>query len=110
MRIDIKPMTVNHAWRGGRRYKTDEYKVFEKELCYRLPALALPEGRLAITLEFGVSNANFDWDNPIKPFVDVLQNRYQFNDNRIYQAQVKKTIVKKGEEFIDFEISALEEA
>ena len=103
--INIKPLSVNDAWRG-RRFKTDEYKYFEIYTLILLPKeLYIPEHEeLEIFLEFGVSNKGFDWDNAIKPFVDVLQKKYKFNDNRIYKASVKKTIVKKGEEFVRFEL------
>ena len=39
----------------------------------------------SIKLEFGVSNKRFDWDNGIKNFVDILQKKYHFDDNRIYK-------------------------
>ena len=105
--IDIKPLTVNRAWKG-RRYKTDEYKAFETELLYRLPprlrGFDPATKKLEIYLEFGVSNSGSDWDNPIKPFVDVLQIKYGFNDKLIYDAIVKKRIVKKGYEYVKFEL------
>jgi len=63
----------------------------------------IPEGKLKLVLEFGVSSKLADWDNPIKPFQDILQKKYGFNDNRVYEAIVKKVDVKKGEEFISFE-------
>lgn len=108
IQIDMKPMTVNRAWKG-RRYKTDEYKAFETELLYRLPPkIYIPVNHdakiMEIYLEFGVSNSGSDWDNPIKPFVDVLQLKYGFNDKFIYDAVVKKRIVKKGDEYIKFEL------
>lgn len=106
MKIDIKPLSVNECWQG-KRYKTKSYKAYEKELLYRLPKIVLPEGRLAITLKFGFSNACSDWDNPIKPFVDILQKKYGFNDSRIYQAAVTKEVVAKGKEYIEFQIDDL---
>jgi Holliday junction resolvase RusA-like endonuclease len=103
----MKPLTVNRAWKG-RRYKTDEYTAFETELMYRLPPKLRgfdPENKkMEIYLEFGVSNSGADWDNPIKPFVDVLQRKYGFNDKYIFDAIVKKRIVPRGEEYIRFEI------
>ena len=49
-------------------------------------------------------------DNPIKPFTDCLQKKYGFNDNRIIEAHIKKVKVKKGEEYIKFELRELENA
>ncbi len=103
--INLKPLSINAAFQG-RRYKTNKYKSYECAVLAMLPGdIDIPEtGKLEIFLEFGVSSKGFDWDNAIKPFVDLLQRKYQFNDNRIYQALVKKTIVKKGDEFILFSI------
>lgn len=106
MRINIKPLSVNQAWKG-KRYKTDEYKVYSKILKYKLPKLTIPKGELRIEFVFGFSNKGADWDNPVKPLQDILSTKYGFNDNMIYEANVKKVIVKKGEEFIDFKITSL---
>jgi hypothetical protein len=39
----------------------------------------IPEGRLEVTFEFGMSMAS-DYDNPVKIFQDVLSKKYGFND------------------------------
>ena len=106
--VRIKPLSVNDAWRG-RRFKTPEYKQFENIVMLLLPKrLYIPvnhdASEMEIYLNFGVSSKGFDWDNAIKPFVDVLQKKYGFNDNKIYRAVIEKTIVKKGDEFIRFEL------
>ncbi len=106
IKVDCKPLSVNEAWQG-KRYKTKKYKAYEKEVYFRLPKLDIPDGNLSIYLEFGLSNRASDWDNPIKPFIDILQWKYGFDDKRIYQANVKKTLVKKGEEYITFKIEAM---
>jgi len=105
-RIDIKPLSVNKAWQG-KRYKTKDYKTYEKAVYHLLPILTIPEGPLSIYLEFGFSNSQADWDNPIKPFQDILQFKYAFNDSRIHEAHVKKVKVKKGCEYISFSIQEL---
>jgi len=95
-------MSVNKAWLGRRR-KTADYREYEVELIGLLPSdIDIPEGPLQITLQWGFSNKLSDWDNPIKPFQDILQTFYQFNDRDIWDAHVSKRIVKKGEEYIDF--------
>lgn len=101
MKIKIKPLSVNAAWQG-KRYKTKEYKSYEQELFWKLPDINIPEGELHIEFIFGLSSKNADWDNPIKPFQDILQKKYGFDDKRIFSASVQKKIVKKGEEFISF--------
>ena len=108
MKIDIKPLSVNDAWQG-RRFKTPEYKKYERDLLLLLPKIEVPNGKLQIYLEWGFSSSGSDWDNPIKPFVDVLQKKLNFNDNRIELAHVSKKKVKKGEEYIKFNITPYEE-
>lgn len=105
--INIKPLTVNQCWQG-RRFKTPAYKIYEETLLWLLPkGKQIQEGHLEINLEFGVSNIQSDWDNPIKPFVDILQKKYNFNDKWIMKATVQKVKTKKGEEYIKYEIKKL---
>jgi Holliday junction resolvase RusA-like endonuclease len=100
----IQPLSVNEAWQG-RRYKSKKYKSYETELLYLLPAMAVPEGALSIEIEFGFSNAAKDIDNPVKPFLDILQKRYRFDDKQIYELYIVKKIVSKGKEYIAFKIN-----
>ena len=109
MRIDIKPMSVNEAWQG-RRFKTPKYKSYERDVLKLLRPMNIPEGDLVIDLEWGVSNMTSDWDNPIKPFQDILQKKYGFDDKHIVEARVKKVKVKKGSEYIEFEIKEISNA
>lgn len=106
MRLDIKPMSVNQAWQG-KRFKTQAYKRYERDVMLLLKPFNIPNGDLSIELEWGFSNAASDWDNPIKPFQDILQKKYGFNDSRVIMAKVIKKKVKKGEEYISFNITAL---
>jgi hypothetical protein len=41
---------------------------------------------------------------PLKPLLDLIQKKYGINDNRFYKLEVTKEIVKKGKEFIKFDI------
>jgi hypothetical protein len=101
--IKIKPLSVNEAWKG-RRFKTDKYKRYERELPLLLSSMTIPDGPLELWVEFGFSSAASDWDNPIKPFQDILQKKYGFNDSRITLGCGIKRKVKKGEEFIRFSL------
>jgi Holliday junction resolvase RusA-like endonuclease len=103
MKIQIKPLSVNQAWQG-RRFKTPLYKKYEKDLILLLPKDNYSNKKLRIMVEFGFSNSASDIDNPLKPFLDILQKKYKINDKQIYQLSVKKTITKKGNEFINFNI------
>ena len=108
-KINIKPLTVNKAWKG-KRFKTKEYKEFEKFAMFILPNnFKLPNGYLDAYYEFVVSSKLSDWDKPIKPFQDILKKKYKFDDNLIMSAYVKKKIVKKGNEYIKFDLQNLDE-
>jgi len=57
---------------------------------------------MEIFIEVGFSNKASDIDNIVKPFVDILQKKYKFNDKHIYKMTVEKFIVDKGNEYIEF--------
>ena len=105
MRIEIKPLSVNEAFQG-RRFKTPKYKAYERDVLLMLSPMIVPDGPLELSIVFGLSNKNADIDNPVKCFVDCLQKKYGFNDRMIYAMNITKTDVKKGREFIDFDIRA----
>jgi len=107
MIVHIKPLSVNQCWQG-KRFKTPKYKAYEKELLYRLSAMDIPEGKLKVSLVFGLSSKLADIDNPVKAFIDVLQKKYDFNDRDIYEMELKKIDVKKGKEFIEYDIRLIE--
>ena len=106
MKININPLSVNKAFRG-RRFKTDEYKRYEKEVMYLLKPLKVPEGKLFVSINFGFSSKLADIDNPVKLFIDILQKKLKFNDRHIYKLHLEKEIVSKGKEFIDFKIKSI---
>ncbi len=106
MRIWIKPLSVNEAFRG-RKFKTKKYIEFQQEMLLKLPKMDIPEGKLEIHYKIGFSNSNSDLDNAFKQLNDCLQKKYGFNDNLIYRIIADKEIVKKGQEFIEFKICQL---
>lgn len=106
MRVKIKPLSINECWQG-RRYKTPKYKNYERELLLKLNPQTIQYDRIGINIVFGVSSKLMDIDNGLKPFIDILQKKYKFNDRDIYELNVKKELVKKGSEFINFEIKEL---
>lgn len=107
MRLDIKPLSVNKAWKG-RRFKTDEYKRYERDVLMLLEPMTIPDGWLELRLKFGFSRKTCDFDNPVKLFVDCLQKKYGFNDKMIKLAVIKIDHVDKGKEYIEFEICPYE--
>ncbi|WP_413512206.1 hypothetical protein [Myroides odoratus] len=102
--VNIKPLSVNSAWQG-KRFKTPEYNSYEKAVLLMLPKrIEIPNSPFSITFEFGVSSKLSDWDNPIKPFQDILCKKYGIDDRDIYRGTVSKVLVKKGEEYVKFKI------
>jgi len=105
--IKIKPLSVNECWQG-RRFKTKTYLRYEDELWLLLPKMDIDKTkRIKLEIQFGFSNKASDIDNCIKPFLDILQKKYGFNDKMIYKLSVEKYVVKKGEGFIDFYLDYL---
>lgn len=105
-KIFIKPLSVNQCWQG-RRFKTKAYKQYEKDVLSLLKPHQIKSGRLSLKIYFGLSNTLNDIDNSVKPFLDILQKKYGFNDKDIYELHVYKLLVKKGCEYIEFEISEI---
>lgn len=104
----VKPLSVNEAWQG-RKFKTDKYKRYEEALLMMLPSISVDFNKqpLELFIEVGFSNKASDIDNVIKPFVDILQKKYEFNDKYIYRLLVEKKDVSKGDEYIEFYLRIL---
>jgi len=107
-KLFVKPLSVNEAWKG-RKFKTDKYKNYEKLLLATLPSIeiAFEKQPLEIFIEAGLSNKQSDIDNIVKPFVDILQKKYGFNDRYIYRMLVEKKNVSAGNEYIEFYVRIL---
>jgi len=71
-----------------------------------LPKIYIPKGDLHIHVHVCFSNKASDVDNVAKPFIDILQKKYKFNDNRVYKLSMTKEIVLKSEESIQFFITS----
>jgi len=105
--IKTKPLSVNQAWQG-RRFKTEAYKNYEVGVLWMLPKIKIVEPPFKISYEFGFSSRGSDIDNPVKCFQDILVKKYGFKDQDIYELNVVKKIVKKGDEYIKFQIEHYE--
>jgi Holliday junction resolvase RusA-like endonuclease len=103
-KIHEKPLSVNLAWRG-KRFKTPEYKYYENSMILMMPNAKIDaEQMLRIEFFFGFSNKASDLDNPVKLLMDIAQKKYGFDDKMVFELNVRKCIVKKGEEFIQMGI------
>jgi Holliday junction resolvase RusA-like endonuclease len=106
IKVDIKPLSVNEAWKG-RRMKSVKYMAFRKRVLYTLKPIKLPAGPYRLELTYGFSSRGADIDNPTKMVIDILSEKYGFNDNEIYELFIKKQIVKKEQEYFEFSITTL---
>jgi len=89
--IQAKPLTVNKAWVGGRRFRSPEYKSFEKEIAYFLPKITV-KGEVEIRYKFYIKNYNrTDVSNLIKILEDILVANGIIEDDRF----VKKFSAEK---------------
>ena len=104
-KVEIKPLSVNKAWQG-KKFKTKEYIEYEKEVMEKLTYVNMSEVKQPIELSIivGLSNMASDVDNVVKPFLDILQKKYGFNDKYVFRLIVEKLLVTKGAEFIEFYI------
>lgn len=108
LNLEVKPLSVNKAWRGGPRYKTKEYLAFAKELAYLLPKKKLVGKEYEIHYTFYLKNFGLtDVDNLIKPLQDILVKSGVIEDDRkIVYISAKKIRAKKDK--INVEILAYE--
>ena len=106
--IKIKPISVNEAY-SGQRFKTEKLKWFKKEMALKLPKKAVPWNKIYVKIHFGFSSHGSDLDNHVKAFLDCLQIKHKFNDNKVYRLDLTKEIVSKGSEFIKYEIKEYSE-
>jgi len=113
IRIPVKPLSANEAYkfnRNGYMYKSKAYHQFAKTVSDFLSVHHLeipPEGPLFFKANFGVQRT--DLDNCQKPFLDILEKVYNFNDKRIDEIHIKKHRVPKQCEYIEFGICLLDD-
>lgn len=98
--------------RGKTTFKTADYVKYQNEVRDDIMGTEWIFGDSLVAFEItaGLSNRGADIDNIIKPLLDTYQGIFEdFNDNKVYHLDVTKTIVKKGEEFIDITVKEYKE-
>lgn len=104
-RLKIKPLSTNAMYKG-KKYKTQLCKNFYQVLSLKLDKnLTIPALPLKLTMRVGCGS-RFDIDNVLKPFIDVLQKVYGFNDRNIYKIEIEKKVVRSDEEFIEWQLDS----
>ena len=110
-RLEVKPVSVNEAWqlKGFRKFKSKKYKEYQDTFDKQLEGVSWPfkpDSLLEVFVQVGFSNKLSDLDNALKPLLDTLSTKYDWNDNKVYGITSIKDIVPKGKEYIDVTIQA----
>jgi len=102
-KLEIKPLSVNACWQG-RRFKTPEYKAYEKEMLLRLPKEKMIKGNVEIYIVFFFKNDKMrDIDNSVKPILDIFVKKGYIEDDRfVVHLDIRKQ--KSDKEGFVFEI------
>lgn len=104
--VNIKALSVNSCYQG-RRFKNNNHKKYVTNVLSQLENYKIGKPPYKLELEIGLSSKLQDLDNCIKVFQDCLTIKYKFNDRDIFELHAKKEIVKKGFEYIKYNISEL---
>lgn len=106
---NIKPLSVNKAWKG-QKYKSGEYQAFEEEVLYKLPSRTAIEGDIEVEYKFYLTGRSYeltDVDNLIKALQDILQKDDIIeNDNKIIRLTAEK--IKSDRNRIEIKIDKYE--
>ena len=105
-KINLKPLSVNEAWKG-RRFKTEKYQEYRENLLNLLPKIKLPAPPYKMFFEWGFSSTLSDYDNAIKNTQDIICEKYKINDKMIFHGEQIKKIVPKGKEYFIFNLTTL---
>ena len=84
IRIPIHPLSVNKAWQG-RRFKTNDYKRYEREALIRFPRLPMMTGVVEVWYKFGLMKKSYaisDVGNLEKCLSDILVKKGYIEDDR----------------------------
>ena len=99
----VKPLSANNMTYRNKSIKQRVYLDYQNELRDEIRGVEWPFGDDQVTFYIvaGFSNRAADIDNVIKPLLDTYQGIFkEFNDNKVYHAELHKTIVPKGREFL----------
>lgn len=115
-RFDLKPVSANKMYYKAKQ-KTRDYLDYQNEIRDYVTLLdgdqfVWPFGTEPVdfTISVGLSNKLADLDNVLKPLLDTYQQMYEdFNDKSVYHIDATKTLVKKGEEFLQVDIQLYKE-
>lgn len=112
VRLFIAPISAN-AMYTGRRWKSPRAKQFERDIAILLAMKAkdikVPDGELTIHWRFGISR-RFDVSNAVKLAEDEICKFLGIDDRRFSGMTLVRVPVKRGKEFISFQILSYQES
>ena len=108
LKLQLRAMSMNKAWRGGRRFRSKDYIEYEKEFIYLLPKGKHIDGEIEIQYRFYLKKnyTRSDVSNLIKCCEDILVRADIITDDSL----VKKFSAEKFKaenDSIEIEIRSL---
>ena len=104
--IPLCPLSQNQAWKG-KRYKSSDYKQYEKDVTTYLLTLDLPKvkqkEKIYLLFEFGTVSRQ-DLSNNLKLLEDIICRYLGIDDRYTMAIFCRKVITKKVDSFIKFNI------
>ena len=93
--------------------KQRQYIDYQYHLREELRGVEWPFGsdQIEFYIVVGFSNRAAALDNVIKPLFDTYQGIFEeFNDNKVYYAELLKTIVPRGQEYLYVRVGRIHES
>ena len=104
--VNIQPLSINKGY-TGRKFKTEEYKKYERDLKLYLCTIKLPKvkprQKFYLYLEFGIPTRQ-DVTNGIKLLEDILTAHMGINDRHTMAVYCRKVITRKEDCYIRFNV------
>lgn len=97
--LPVAALSVNDAWKG-QRFKTDEYKVYERVVAHHLPHAKKPiEGEVILMYEYGLEKKSYsrmDVGNLEKCITDIVVKLGYITDDRKVKALLQKKVLSEN--------------
>ncbi len=106
--LNLKPLSINKAWRGGPRYRTKEYLQYERDVSILIPKGIKIKGEFEIDITFYCKNySRSDLDNVVKPILDILvKQQIVEDDSKCVRLQVFKE--RSNKDYLEIDITPVE--
>ena len=108
--VNVKPFSTNEMYEGIKkrsRFYDDFHFLVWKNLEFKNQFEIKKWDKLELNVWFFVKSFQSDLDNLLKPFIDFLQEKLNFNDKQIFKIKCEKFVINEnlwGKEWIEFVI------